>query len=51
MPTTVVGLFDNSIAFPDTGKLFLDASKQALASYRALMLPGTPFIPEPPLPR
>ncbi|MBL7134588.1 MAG: hypothetical protein ISS78_10865 [Phycisphaerae bacterium] len=31
MPTAIGGIFDDSIAFPDIGKLFQDATKQASA--------------------
>jgi len=44
MPTVVAGLFDDSIAFPDIGKLFSDATKQASACDPTVMLPETPFI-------
>ena len=30
MPTAAAGLFDDSIALPDIGKLLLDAGNQAL---------------------
>ncbi|HUU92973.1 MAG TPA: hypothetical protein VM238_17410 [Phycisphaerae bacterium] len=34
-PTTIAGLFDDSIAFPVVGKMFPDAIKQAPACHRA----------------
>jgi len=50
-PTTAAGLSSDSIACPDLGKLLQDASNQALASHRAVMLPETPFTPADVLPR
>ena len=43
-PTTVAGLFDDSIAVPDIDKLLPDATKQASACDPTVMLPETPFI-------
>jgi len=44
MPIAVAGLFDDSTTFPDIGKLFSDATKQASACDLTVMPPETPFI-------
>ena len=44
LPSTIAGLSDDTIAFPDIGKLFPGAGERALACHQAVILSGTPFI-------